>query len=202
MPTMTTLCAYSRHSMRLFAPLAAAAAKGSITTSLQHRVTPQRGAHPSYIHMRPLSILCTHRISNLSESRQLALQHPPLRQHPQVRHFQSEAEFHTIADATLHTIQDTLDTLVEDYAQILQDAEVTLANGVLTWHCPPHGTWVLNKQTPNQQLWWSSPISGPKRFEYMDGLWCATQQGLALGPLLIQEIRYCYPSIPHVDMDI
>lgn len=28
------------------------------------------------------------------------------------------------------------------------------------------GTWVLNKQGPNKQIWWSSPISGPKRFEY------------------------------------
>ena len=27
-------------------------------------------------------------------------------------------------------------------------------------------TWVINKQAPNMQLWWSSPISGPLRFEY------------------------------------
>ena len=31
---------------------------------------------------------------------------------------------------------------------------------------PPHGTWVINKQTPNQQVWWSSPLSGPRRYEY------------------------------------
>jgi frataxin-like iron-binding protein CyaY len=28
------------------------------------------------------------------------------------------------------------------------------------------GCWVLNKQAPNQQIWWSSPVSGPLRFEY------------------------------------
>ena len=26
--------------------------------------------------------------------------------------------------------------------------------------------YVLNKQTPNKQIWLSSPISGPSRFEY------------------------------------
>ena len=30
-----------------------------------------------------------------------------------------------------------------------------------------HMTWVINKQTPNRQIWWSSPISGPRRYE-----WC------------------------------
>lgn len=28
--------------------------------------------------------------------------------------------------------------------------------------------YVLNKQTPNRQIWLSSPISGPSRFEYSD----------------------------------
>ena len=44
--------------------------------------------------------------------------------------------------------------------------EVNVASGVLTLSMPPHGTWVLNKQTPNRQIWWSSPISGPRRYEY------------------------------------
>jgi len=30
-----------------------------------------------------------------------------------------------------------------------------------------HGFWVINKQAPNQQIWWSSPISGPRRYEHM-----------------------------------
>ncbi len=28
------------------------------------------------------------------------------------------------------------------------------------------GVWVINKQTPNRQIWWSSPISGPRRYDY------------------------------------
>lgn len=33
--------------------------------------------------------------------------------------------------------------------------------------------YVINKQPPNQQIWWSSPFSGPKRFEFCpdDNTW-------------------------------
>jgi frataxin len=30
----------------------------------------------------------------------------------------------------------------------------------------PQGTWVINKQPPNKQIWLSSPLSGPKRYDY------------------------------------
>lgn len=33
-----------------------------------------------------------------------------------------------------------------------------LQQGVLNIIIPGRGTWVLNKQTPNRQVWWSSPI--------------------------------------------
>ena len=29
-----------------------------------------------------------------------------------------------------------------------------------------HGTYVINKQSPNRQIWLSSPISGPSRFDF------------------------------------
>ena len=35
-----------------------------------------------------------------------------------------------------------------------------IVSGVLTLPMPP------TKQTPNRQIWWSSPISGPRRYEY------------------------------------
>jgi frataxin len=34
-------------------------------------------------------------------------------------------------------------------------------------------TFVLNKQPPNKQIWLSSPISGPKRFD-----WVMAQEGM------------------------
>jgi frataxin len=39
--------------------------------------------------------------------------------------------------------------------------------GVLTITHPQHGTYVLNKQPPNRQIWLSSPISGPKRYDWV-----------------------------------
>ncbi|KAH3448100.1 hypothetical protein KXV91_001663 [Aspergillus fumigatus] len=32
---------------------------------------------------------------------------------------------------------------------------------------PGVGTYVLNKQPPNKQIWLSSPISGPKRYDWV-----------------------------------
>lgn len=34
------------------------------------------------------------------------------------------------------------------------------------------GTYVINKQPPNKQIWLSSPISGPKRYD-----WCVVGDG-------------------------
>ena len=39
--------------------------------------------------------------------------------------------------------------------------------GVLTLALPPAGTYVLNKQPPNKQIWLSSPMSGPKRYDWV-----------------------------------
>jgi len=39
--------------------------------------------------------------------------------------------------------------------------------GVLTLNFPPIGVYVINKQPPNKQIWLSSPISGPKRYDYV-----------------------------------
>lgn len=30
---------------------------------------------------------------------------------------------------------------------------------------------MINTQTPNRQLWYSSPVSGPQRFDYKEGRW-------------------------------
>lgn len=38
---------------------------------------------------------------------------------------------------------------------------------MLTITFPPHGTYVINKQPPNKQIWLSSPVSGPKRYDWL-----------------------------------
>ncbi|TKY62831.1 Frataxin [Spatholobus suberectus] len=44
--------------------------------------------------------------------------------------------------------------------------DIDYGNDVLTVKLGDLGTYVLNKQTPNRQLWLSSPVSGPSRFDW------------------------------------
>ena len=114
---------------------------------------------------------------------------------PQRRWFESEGAYHQVADHTLEGLLDAVEQALEALpAEKTDKFDVSYASGVLTIALPPHGTWVLNKQTPNRQIWWSSPLSGPKRFEYDDSdgkpLWFATQNGLSLVPMLSQELSH------------
>jgi frataxin len=61
----------------------------------------------------------------------------------------------------------------------------------------PHGTYVINRQIPNLQIWLSSPISGPKRYDFHNGHWVYRHDGVSLHELLNQEI----PSIVKQDVD-
>jgi iron donor protein CyaY len=76
---------------------------------------------------------------------------PPLFQALTRRYIGTENSFHSIADETLESMQDALDELFD--SQTLIEFEASLASGVLTLKLPPHGTWVINKQTPNRQIW-------------------------------------------------
>ena len=66
---------------------------------------------------------------------------------------------------------------------------------------PPNGTYVLNKQPPNKQIWLSSPISGPKRFDWVvsgesmhqkegagSGDWIYLRDGTSLTAVLRKEL--------------
>jgi frataxin len=74
--------------------------------------------------------------------------------------------------------------------------------GVLTLHFPPIGTYVLNKQPPNKQIWLSSPLSGPKRYDWVvlgegqhekegggEGDWVYLRDGTSMGDLLMKELQ-------------
>lgn len=62
---------------------------------------------------------------------------------------------------------------------------------MLTASLGDKGVYVLNKQTPNRQVWWSSPVSGPKRFYWnaAEGKWLGTRDGVELVPLLRKELK-------------
>lgn len=68
-----------------------------------------------------------------------------------------------------------------------------------------HGTYVINRQSPNRQIWLSSPQSGPKRFDYVPskdneqvGKWVYKHSGEVLHELLQSELS---PILTDVDLD-
>lgn len=55
-------------------------------------------------------------------------------------------------------------------------------HGVLECSVQNHGTYVLNKQPANKQIWLSSPISGPKRFDWVvEGEGMDQKEGAGIG---------------------
>ncbi|KAG8595705.1 hypothetical protein GDO81_001602 [Engystomops pustulosus] len=62
-------------------------------------------------------------------------------------------------------------------------------NGVLTVKVGGNiGTYVINKQTPNKQIWLSSPTSGPKRYDWTGKSWVYSHDGVSLHKLLEKEL--------------
>ncbi|KAI4231949.1 MAG: hypothetical protein LQ349_005279 [Xanthoria aureola] len=72
-------------------------------------------------------------------------------------------QYHRLAD---HYI-DGLVAKLEELQEERRDVDCEYSAGVLNLDFPPAGTYVFNKQPPNKQIWLSSPISGPKRYDYV-----------------------------------
>jgi len=99
---------------------------------------------------------------------------------PPVENLMNPKIFHDLADTTLLSLQDHLEGKL-DIDESEREVDINYSQGVLTVKIGVNesgcvsspgnyggsgGTWVLNKQEPNREIWWSSPISGPKRFAY------------------------------------
>ncbi|CEL57536.1 Frataxin homolog, mitochondrial OS=Schizosaccharomyces pombe (strain 972 / ATCC 24843) GN=SPCC1183,03c PE=3 SV=1 [Rhizoctonia solani AG-1 IB] len=72
-------------------------------------------------------------------------------------------EYHRVSDKTMEALLDTLENLLDEYTEL--PYEVDYSSGVLTLKLDDKGTYVINKQPPNKQIWLSSPRSGPKRYD-------------------------------------
>ncbi|CAL5221369.1 g3549 [Coccomyxa viridis] len=90
-------------------------------------------------------------------------------------HHLSAEEFQKEADAVLDFLQDKLEEYVED--NDIQGGDVEQGQGVITAKLGRYGTYVYNKQTPNQQIWLSSPFSGPVRYDCINGEWIYKRDG-------------------------
>merc|ERR1711904_729820 len=95
----------------------------------------------------------------------------------------SEVEFHRIAD-------DALDSLQDQFEVLLKDADVKSDSGVLEISLGDSGIYVINKQAPNKQLWLSSPLSGPFRYDFSaeQGTWVYSRDKHTLEEKLSNEL--------------
>eukprot|EP00884_Botryococcus_braunii_P002290 jgi/Botrbrau1/12061/Bobra.0295s0016.1 len=99
----------------------------------------------------------------------------------------TEKEYHEFANNLLDDLTDKLEAYVE--ALDLPDSDVDHASGVVTLKLGKLGTYVINKQAPNKQIWSSSPVSGPVRYDYVDGRWVYLRDGHDLLDRLEQELK-------------
>lgn len=99
-------------------------------------------------------------------------------------------DYHRMIDHSLDTLTSQLEELMEtqDIDALEEKApqgseegewDVEYATGVINVRLGSYGTYVINKQPPTQQLWLSSPTSGPKRFDYDTdkGVWFTYRDG-------------------------
>ncbi|KAG0145879.1 hypothetical protein CROQUDRAFT_658131 [Cronartium quercuum f. sp. fusiforme G11] len=108
----------------------------------------------------------------------------------------ADQEYHQISDETLHHLTESLETLIESGHPKVEGWDVDYScstcgkSGVLTFSMGGNGTYVLNKQPPNKQIWFSSPFSGPKRFDYDRNLaeWFYSRDDSRLIDLIRDEV--------------
>ncbi|XP_071037466.1 frataxin, mitochondrial [Parasteatoda tepidariorum] len=98
----------------------------------------------------------------------------------------SSVKFEQIAEETLQNLCESFENVLEK--SNLVEWDVNYSNGVLTVTLNHHGSYVLNKQSPNKQIWLSSPISGPKRYDYIDEKWIYKRDGISLCRILSEEM--------------
>ncbi|KAM0694994.1 hypothetical protein Q7P36_005350 [Cladosporium allicinum] len=118
----------------------------------------------------------------------------------------TDDEFHARADEFMEKVHEKAEQIQEGR----EDVEVEYAAGVLNITYPPNGTYVLNKQPPNKQIWLSSPISGPKRFDWTVqgegmnekegsgvGEWIYLRDGSSLEEILRKELGFSVDITGH-----
>uniref|UniRef100_A0A8R1U1J7 ferroxidase n=1 Tax=Onchocerca volvulus TaxID=6282 RepID=A0A8R1U1J7_ONCVO len=106
----------------------------------------------------------------------------------------SEDEYEKLANETLNKLADYLDTFPDRF-NCDGEYDINSSMGVVTAKISEKaGTYVINKQTPNRQIWLSSPLSGPKRFDLVQRKWISIRDNISLDALLNNEFRKIFQT--------
>ncbi|CAJ0958544.1 unnamed protein product, partial [Mesorhabditis belari] len=106
----------------------------------------------------------------------------------------SQGEYEARSNESLEKLYSYFDTFPE-ICNVSKEYDVSYAMGVLNVVVSSQvGTYVINKQSPNKQIWLSSPFSGPKRYDLIDQKWTYLREGECLDVLLTREFRKIYGS--------
>ncbi|CAF0728332.1 unnamed protein product [Rotaria sordida] len=114
-------------------------------------------------------------------------------------HNLSTVEYEKIANETLESLTDAFETVLEKHKL---PSDVFYSDGVLTVELNKYGTYVINKQTPNKQIWLSSPFSGPKRYDFINETWIYKHDGKSLYGLLNKEFSNIFKNDKNIDFEI
>ncbi|KAI9483636.1 MAG: hypothetical protein EXX96DRAFT_558993 [Benjaminiella poitrasii] len=76
----------------------------------------------------------------------------------------STDRYHRLSDEILEHIVSVLEEINDEID--MKGFDIEYNQGVMTISLGDKGTYVINKQPPNHQIWLSSPISGPQRYDY------------------------------------
>ncbi|GAA5920849.1 hypothetical protein JCM3775_003980 [Rhodotorula graminis] len=107
----------------------------------------------------------------------------------------TERQYHDLSNKTMDSLTEYLEEKLEDLDLPGLDVEYSTStcgkSGVLTLKLGDKGTYVINKQPPNKQIWLSSPVSGPKRYDYDSAqrVWFYARDGTTMHDLLNTELR-------------
>jgi CyaY protein len=92
----------------------------------------------------------------------------------------NESDFHRAVDAVL--------AQVESAVEAVDALEVDLEAGILTVTCPDRSRVIVNRQTPNREIWVAAR-SGGFHFSQREGAWRDTRSGEELFASLARVIE-------------
>lgn len=95
------------------------------------------------------------------------------------------SQFISFVDEKLENLAEAIEEADTDF--VLEDIEYQ--DGVLTITLEDERQFVINRHTPSQQIWLSSPISGAGHFSQKENDAWVDSKGRALYPLLEEELR-------------